>query len=121
MISLDLFEDLPPAAEALRVPLAPRTVRMRSFALEGHAEVLQAVESVMAQAPPQVWQTPGGGTMSVTTTRCGPLGWPAMPNCLAQTAQRDVSKDGALTKSASAMSPLARPLQRKHWKLCLAA
>jgi alkylated DNA repair protein (DNA oxidative demethylase) len=88
----------------MRVTLAPGAVLLRGFALEGDVELLQAVESVIAQAPPLHWQTPGGGTMSVATTRCGPVGWvpggpdgghhyaaqhprtgqpwPAMPGCL---------------------------------------
>lgn len=104
MIPLDLFEDPPPDTEALRETLAPGAVLMRGLALDGDAELLQAVESVIAQAPPRHWQTPGGGTMSVATTRCGPVGWvqggpdgghhyaaqhprtgepwPAMPGCL---------------------------------------
>ena len=75
MIPLNLFEDPPPEADALRVALAPGAVLMRGFALDGDVELLQAVESVLAQAPPRHWQTPGGGTMSVATTRCGPVGW----------------------------------------------
>jgi alkylated DNA repair protein (DNA oxidative demethylase) len=82
MIPLDLFEDPPPEADALRVPIAPGAVLMRGFALQGDVELLQAVESVIAQAPPRHWQTPGGGTMSVATTRCGRQPWPAMPACL---------------------------------------
>nr|WP_295773971.1 DNA oxidative demethylase AlkB [Rhodoferax sp.] len=116
MIPLDLFEDPPPDAEALRVPLAPGAVLMRGFALEGDAELLQAIESVIAQAPPLHWQTPGGGTMSVATTRCGPVGWvpggpdgghhyaaqhprtgrpwPAMPGCLMDFALCAASEAG---------------------------
>ena len=88
MIPLNLFEDPPHETEAMRVTLAPGAVLLRGVALEGDAELLQAVESVIAQAPQQHWQTPGGGTMSVATTRCGPVGWvpgqpwPAMPGCL---------------------------------------
>ncbi len=102
MIPLDLFDDPAPEAGAARETLAPGAVLMRGFARDGDGELLQAVESVMAQAPPQHWQTPGGHAMSVATTRCGPLGWvpgpdgyryaaqhprtqapwPAMPGCL---------------------------------------
>jgi alkylated DNA repair protein (DNA oxidative demethylase) len=102
MIPLALFDDPPPEAEGARETLAPGAVLMRGFAREGDLELLQAAESVMAQAPPRHWQTPGGHSMSVATTRCGPLGWvpgtdgyhyaaqhpltqqpwPAMPGCL---------------------------------------
>ncbi|MBC7916844.1 MAG: DNA oxidative demethylase AlkB [Rhodoferax sp.] len=102
MIPLALFDDPEPEAHAARETLAPGAILMRGFAREGDVEILEAVESVMAQAPPRRWQTPGGHSMSVATTRCGPLGWvpgpdgyhyasqhprtgehwPAMPGCL---------------------------------------
>ena len=116
MIPLNLFEDPPPEADAVRVPIAPGAVLMRGFALDGDAQILQAVESVMAQEPPRHWQTPGGGTMSVAMTQCGPLGWvpggpdggahyaaqhprtgqpwPAMPACLMDFAVRAASEAG---------------------------
>lgn len=100
MIPLDLFDEPPPSVA--HEALAKGAVLMRGFALEDDALLLQAVESVMALAPPSHWQTPGGRMMSVATTRCGPLGrspgpdgnydslqhpqsreaWPAMPDCL---------------------------------------
>ena len=80
MIPLDLFEDSPPELDALREPLAPGAVLMRGFGLEGDVELVQAVESILAQQPPRHWQMPGGGTMSVASTGCGPLSfsicWP---------------------------------------------
>ena len=82
MIPLNLFDDPPPDADALRVSLAPGAVLMRGLALDGAAELLAAAECLMAQSPPRHWQTPGGGTMSVATTRCGPVGLPPMPGCL---------------------------------------
>ncbi len=80
MIPLDLFDDPPPEAEARHTPLAPGAELMRGYALDGDAALLQAVESVMAEAPPRHWHTPGGGIMSVATTRCGPLGWVSGPD-----------------------------------------
>lgn len=116
MIPLDLFDDPLPELDDLRVALAPGAVLMRGFALDVGAELLQAVESVIAQAPPSHWQMPGGGTMSVATTRCGPDGWvpggtdgsyhyaaqhpreggrwPAMPGCLMDFALRAATEAG---------------------------
>jgi alkylated DNA repair protein (DNA oxidative demethylase) len=94
VIPLNLFEDPPPEPETLREALAPGAVLMRGFALERDAELLQAVESVMAQSPPRHWQTPGGGTMSVATTRCGFKPWPAMPSCLMDLALRAATEAG---------------------------
>nr|WP_315487832.1 alpha-ketoglutarate-dependent dioxygenase AlkB [uncultured Rhodoferax sp.] len=82
MIPQNLFVDPPPDTEDLREQLAPGAVLMRGFARECDVELLHAVESVIAQAPPRHWQTPGGGTMSVKTTRCGFKPWPAMPHRL---------------------------------------
>ena len=112
MIPLDLFDEPPP--EATHASLATGAVLMRGFALHDDAELLQAVESVMTQAPPSHWQTPGGRMMSVATTRCGPLGrapgpdgnyeiaehpqsskpWPAMPDCLMGFALRAAAVAG---------------------------
>ena len=75
MIPLDLFEEPQPQADALRETLAPGAVLMRGFGLEGDVELVQAVESILAQQPPRHWQMPGGGTMSVASTGCGPLSW----------------------------------------------
>lgn len=94
MIPLNLFEDPPPEADALRVALAPGAVLMRGFALEQDVGLLQAVESVLAQSPPRHWQTPGGGTMSVATTRCGRPPWPAMPSVLMDFALRAATEAG---------------------------
>lgn len=111
MIPLDLFDDLPsPPLEAAHMPLAPGAVLLRGFAAGGDVALLRAVETVVAQAPLRHMQTPGGYTMSVATTSCGPLGWvsdargyryvaqdplsgqawPAMPFCFL-----DVARDAA--------------------------
>ncbi|WP_413895558.1 alpha-ketoglutarate-dependent dioxygenase AlkB [Rhodoferax sp.] len=85
---------------------------LRGFAREGDAALLQAIEAVIHQAPLRHMQTPGGYTMSVATTSCGPLGWvsdqhgyryaardphsgqpwPAMPACLLELADGDGQK-----------------------------
>ena len=77
---MDLFDDLPPPPEAAYTPIAPGAVLLRAFARPGDAALLQAVESVISQAPLRHMQTPGGYTMSVATTSCGPLGWVSDPH-----------------------------------------
>ena len=103
---MDLFDDLPP--EAALTAIAPGAVLLHGFAREGAAALLQAIESVITQAPLRHLQTPGGYTMSVAMSNCGPLGWvssasgygyaardpqtqqpwPAMPASLRDLAQR---------------------------------
>jgi alkylated DNA repair protein (DNA oxidative demethylase) len=80
---MDLFDDLPPLPEAAHTPgtcIAPGAVLLRGFARSIDAALLQAVETVMAQAPLRHMQTPGGFTMSVATTSCGSLGWVSDPH-----------------------------------------
>jgi DNA oxidative demethylase len=111
---MDLFDDLPPPPEAEHTPIAPGAVLLRGFARAGGAALVQAVEAVVAQAPLRYVQTPGGFTMSVASTNCGPMGWvsdsqgyryaahdpvtgqpwPAMPLMLIQLAQRAAAQAG---------------------------
>lgn len=56
-------------------PLADGTVLLRGWALADEALCLHALDAVMAQAPLRHMVTPGGHTMQVRTTSCGPLGW----------------------------------------------
>lgn len=111
---MDLFDDLPPHPEAVHTPIAPGAVLLRAFAREDAAAMLRAVESVIAQAPLRHMQTPGGYTMSVATTSCGPLGWvsdphgyryaaldphtgqpwPAMPACFLELAESAAAQAG---------------------------
>jgi alkylated DNA repair protein (DNA oxidative demethylase) len=111
---MDLFDDLPPAPETARIALAPGAVLLRAFAREEEAALLQAIESVLVQAPLRHMQTPGGYTMSVSTSSCGALGWvsdphgyryaardpvsgqpwPAMPECFLRLAQHAAAEAG---------------------------
>lgn len=111
---MDLFDDLPLPPEDMHIPIAPGAVLLRGLAREGDSALLQALEGVMAQAPLRHLQTPGGYTMSVATTSCGPLGWvsdwqgyrysacdphsgqswPAMPACFAALARRAALEAG---------------------------
>jgi alkylated DNA repair protein (DNA oxidative demethylase) len=114
VISLELFNDLPPQPDSVQVPLAAGATLLRGFALDGDAELLQAIETVAAQAPLRHMQTPGGYTMSVANTSCGLLGWvsdargyryvpadprsgqpwPAMPACFMDLADRAAEQAG---------------------------
>ncbi|MES2951369.1 MAG: DNA oxidative demethylase AlkB [Pseudomonadota bacterium] len=84
---MDLFNDPPPSPEAAQVQLAPGAVLLRNFAQGMGTELLQAIEAVVTQAPLRHMQTPGGYTMSVATTSCGPLGWVSDPQGYRYAAQ----------------------------------
>lgn len=108
----DLFDDLPqdPTVE----DIAPGAVLLRAYARDSSAQLLEAIESVVAQSPLHHMQTPGGYTMSVASTSCGPLGWvsspdgycyaaqdprtghpwPAMPTCFIDLASRAAAQAG---------------------------
>ena len=111
---MELFDDLPPPPEAALTQIAPGAVLLHGFAGEAAAALLQATRSVLNQAPLRHWQTPGGYTMSVAMSNCGPLGWvssasgyryaafdplsgqpwPAIPACLLDLAQRAAARAG---------------------------
>ncbi len=78
-VTPDLFDDLPPPTESVQDTLAPGAVILRAFARAQDAELLQAIEVVLAQAPLRYLQTPGGYTMSVAMSNCGALGWTSDP------------------------------------------
>ncbi|WP_024537552.1 DNA oxidative demethylase AlkB [Comamonas badia] len=70
----DLFADeLPLAGE--RMSLGPQSVVLRGFALTFIDELWPRLQQVLTQAPFRHMVTPGGQTMSVPLTNCGPLGW----------------------------------------------
>jgi alkylated DNA repair protein (DNA oxidative demethylase) len=105
---MDLFDDLPPRGDAAVEPIDRGAMLLHGFARDGDAALLRAVEAIIAQAPLRHMQTPGGYTMSVATTSCGPLGWvsdshgyryaardpnsdrlwPTMPDCFMDLARR---------------------------------
>ena len=70
----DLFadDDLPELADE---PLADGAVVLRGFALARADALGRALAQVVAAAPFRHLVTPGGYTMSVAMTNCGPLGW----------------------------------------------
>lgn len=60
-----------PWAEAL----GPGSTWLHAFASTDAATFLAAIEAVVAQAPFRHMRTPGGATMAVAMSNCGPLGW----------------------------------------------
>ncbi len=72
-MTADLFEDTPP--ERMAQPMVPGAVLLQGFARDLQAALLTSFEEVIAQAPLRHLVTPGGYTMSVAMTNCGPLGW----------------------------------------------
>ncbi|MCK6450226.1 MAG: DNA oxidative demethylase AlkB [Alphaproteobacteria bacterium] len=74
MTTADLFADAAPAGPA-REELAPGAVLLRGHALAREAEILAALDAVVAAAPFRHMVTPGGFRMSVAMTNCGRTGW----------------------------------------------
>lgn len=72
-MTADLFADDP--SFPARAELRPGVVLLRGRALAVADGILDALDAVIAAAPFRHLQTPGGRTMSVAMTNCGPLGW----------------------------------------------
>lgn len=72
-MTADLFED--PLPEAATLAIAPGAVLLRGFARDIGEALLDGFDQVTAAAPLRHLVTPGGFTMSVGMSNCGPLGW----------------------------------------------
>ena len=72
-MTADLFADQPP--ESATLAIAPGAMLLRGFAQGIDQALLQTFDEVIASAPLRHFVTPGGRTMSVAMTNCGPLGW----------------------------------------------
>ncbi|MDP3693490.1 alpha-ketoglutarate-dependent dioxygenase AlkB, partial [Bradyrhizobium sp.] len=73
-MTADLFESIPdlrPSREAM----ADGAVLLRGFARPLEAELIAAIDEIVAQAPFRHMVTPGGHSMSVAMTNCGSAGW----------------------------------------------
>jgi alkylated DNA repair protein (DNA oxidative demethylase) len=112
--SQDLFDDLPPPPQPTQLQIAPGAVLLHAFGRASDTALLQSIEAVLQQAPLRHMQTPGGYTMTVSTSSCGALGWvsnpqgyryaaldpgsgqpwPAMPPCCLDLAQRAAAQAG---------------------------
>ena len=73
-MSAGLF-DAQEAARRDAEPIAPGAVILHGFASERAGALLEAVSQVAQQSAFRHMQTPGGYTMSVAMTCCGPWGW----------------------------------------------
>jgi alkylated DNA repair protein (DNA oxidative demethylase) len=71
--SFDLFAAAAP--ERRDETLSPGAMVLRGFARDIAGELVAAINDITAQAPFRHLVTPGGKTMSVAMTNCGPLGW----------------------------------------------
>ncbi|QDX31171.1 DNA oxidative demethylase AlkB [Dickeya poaceiphila] len=111
-MNFELFADEPP--ERRNETLAPGAMLLRGFAWQQAGELLAALEMVTQRAPFRHMVTPGGHTMSVAMSNCGPRGWvsdeqgyrystqdprsgqpwPAMPACFLQLSQAAASAAG---------------------------
>lgn len=109
----DLFSNLSSPLPN-RQTLAEGAVLLRGQALSLETELLAALVQITAQAPFRHMVTPGGFTMSVAMSNCGPLGWvsdrsgyryspvdpltginwPEIPACFMQLAQSSASLAG---------------------------
>lgn len=109
----DLFSNLSSPLPN-RQTLAEGAVLLRGQALSLETELLAALVQITAQAPFRHMVTPGGFTMSVAMSNCGPLGWvsdrsgyryspvdpltginwPKIPACFMQLAQSSASLAG---------------------------
>jgi alkylated DNA repair protein (DNA oxidative demethylase) len=74
MITADLFGSTD-QHERRNEPLGAGAVVLRRFALTDEQPLLQALATIVAQAPFRHLITPGGFRMSVGMTNAGPLGW----------------------------------------------
>ena len=72
--TLDLFADLPPPPPHAE-RLGPGTVLLHGYALERAPALIAAVERIIAASPWRQMITPGGQTLAVSMSNCGPLGW----------------------------------------------
>lgn len=72
-ISHDLFAAVP--AERRDEPLSAGATVLRGFASDMAGHLVQAIDDIVAHAPFRHLVTPGGKTMSVAMTNCGPVGW----------------------------------------------
>jgi alkylated DNA repair protein (DNA oxidative demethylase) len=105
LISRDLFAR--EEGESARCDLAPGAVLLRGFALAAEAELERAVAAVAAAAPFRHMKTPGGFTMSVAMTNCGPLGWVSSERGY-RYAEQDPESGTPWPAMPSAMLELAR-------------
>ena len=74
LLTADLFESVPDVRPS-REAMAEGAVLLRGFARPVEAELIAAIDAIVAQAPFRHMVTPGGHSMSVAMTNCGGIGW----------------------------------------------
>lgn len=72
MTTLDLFQSPTPGQ---RDSIGRRAFVLRGFALPYVDDLVPALADIAASSPFRNMVTPGGFTMSVALTNCGPMGW----------------------------------------------
>lgn len=70
----DLFSGLQ-AAQPQRIEMADGAWLLRHHALDGANDLMREIDEIAAAAPFRHMVTPGGFSMSVAMTNCGPYGW----------------------------------------------
>ena len=75
MTTFDLFADAEPEQPRRVEPIGEQSFVLRGFALPWVDRLLPALKAVLIAAPFRQMVTPGGFTMSVALSGCGPLGW----------------------------------------------
>lgn len=70
-----MFDLLESTLAGTKETLGSQACVLRGFALPYMAELLPAMDSIRKISPFRKMMTPGGYTMSVALTNCGPLGW----------------------------------------------
>lgn len=88
-MTADLFDDLPPQAQTQ--VLAPGALLLYGFARDDGAALLQSLDALLAAAPLRHLVTPGGYSMSVAMSNCGPLGWVSSRSGYSYVAQDPLS------------------------------
>ncbi|WP_166219679.1 DNA oxidative demethylase AlkB [Pseudomonas atagonensis] len=71
----DLFADHEPEQQPRAEQIGEQSWVLRGFALPLIDQILPALDTIVAAAPLRHMVTPGGFSMSVGTSSCGPLGW----------------------------------------------
>lgn len=76
MITADLFSESLQGSDGIeRLPLCEGATLLRHFCEAEAPALLDAIRSVIAQAPFRQMVTPGGFLMSVAMSNCGRVGW----------------------------------------------
>ncbi|WP_435036430.1 DNA oxidative demethylase AlkB [Pseudomonas neuropathica] len=73
--TFDLFADHEPEQRPRAEKIGEQSWLLHGFALPLIEQILPALDAILVAAPLRHMVTPGGFSMSVGTSSCGPLGW----------------------------------------------